>query len=142
MARRVHAGRTVGTERDRREAVRLIRLNFVVEGQTEEAFIRDILAPHLWGYEIFSSVRVFRGGGRYQRVKDYLHRWMRSDQNADARFTTMFDLYALPVGCPQPVERSPHTLQRVQNVEAAIANDIDDNRFVPYVQLHEFESLL
>ena len=52
----------------------MIRLNIVVEGATEETFVRDVLAPY-WGTKgIFAAarsvetsrkrVRVFRGGGR------------------------------------------------------------------------------
>ena len=32
--------------------------------------------------------------------------------------------------------------QRVQALEDALADDIDDHRFIPYIQLHEFEALL
>lgn len=32
--------------------------------------------------------------------------------------------------------------QRVQLLEEAFANDIDDRRFIPHIQLHEFEAIL
>ena len=34
-----------------------IRLNFVVEGQTEETFVNNILAPHLATNSIWASAR-------------------------------------------------------------------------------------
>ena len=32
--------------------------------------------------------------------------------------------------------------QKVQTVERALSADINDERFIPYIQLHEFEALL
>lgn len=31
---------------------------------------------------------------------------------------------------------------KVAVIEKALADDIDDGRFIPYIQLHEFETLL
>ena len=36
----------------------MIRLIVVVEGQTEEAFIKDVLAPHLAAYSVYVSVTI------------------------------------------------------------------------------------
>ena len=69
---------------------------------------------------------------------------MREDQSSDARFTTMFDLYRLPNDFPGH-EKSIGTqdpYQRVRILEDALRDDISDSRFIPYIQLHEFESLL
>ena len=120
----------------------MIRLNFVVEGQTEEAFVRDVLGPHLWSREIISTVRSVGGGRSYQRVKRNLLRWINEDRNAEARFTTMIDLYRLPIDFPKATSLSADPLQRVAHLEDAFSVDIGDSRFVPYIQLHEFESLL
>jgi len=58
----------------------LIYLNVVVEGQTEETFVRDVLAPY-WGtrgiYAVARCIetsrkhgRVFKGGGRnYDKLR-------------------------------------------------------------------------
>lgn len=85
----------------------MIRLHAVVEGQTEETFIRDILAPEFGTQAVFIDVhrittgrkrsKVFRGGiTAYGQLKDDLVLWMKQNQNTDAWFTTMVDLYALP----------------------------------------------
>ena len=34
-----------------------IRLNFIVEGQTEEAFVKQILSPYLAGFEVWVQAR-------------------------------------------------------------------------------------
>jgi len=72
---------------------------------------------------------------------------MREDRNADVRFTSMFDLYRFPSDLPgmdSIAERDPY--RRVDQVQAAfektIVEELDDNRFLPYLQLHEFEALI
>jgi hypothetical protein len=69
---------------------------------------------------------------------------MREDKNEDARFSTMFDLYGLPNDFPGFDESKnisgPH--ERVAMVEKAFGQDIRDGRFLPYTQLHEYESLI
>lgn len=132
-----------------------IRLNFIVEGQTEEAFVNTVLRDYLVGCDVLSSVRcvqtsrhrnIKHSGGirRYAQAKRDIERWLRSDANSDARFTTMFDLYALPDDFPGYADtagrRDPY--DRVNALENALADDINDSRFTPYLQLHEFEALL
>ena len=49
-----------------------IRLNFIVEGQTEEAFVNQILSPYLAGFEVWVRVRCVRIIGEipeYERMK-------------------------------------------------------------------------
>jgi len=50
----------------------MVRLNIIVEGQTEETFINKILRPHLGDFNVFVTARrvetgrnrgkIFRGG--------------------------------------------------------------------------------
>ena len=69
---------------------------------------------------------------------------MMEDQSTDARFTTMFDLYRLPNNFPSYETSSSiqNPYQRVRILEDALRTDLSDPRFIPYIQLHEFESLL
>ena len=129
------------------------RVLVLVEGQTEETFVRDILEPHLEFLEIFltptlvSTKRVktggtFKGGVvSYGKVRNDLQRLL-GDSDA-AAITTMFDYYGLPADFPGMSTRpSGPCFDRVRHVESAIAHDIGDPRFLPYLQLHEFEALL
>ena len=57
----------------------------------------------------------------------------------------MIDLYALPKDFPgrsaqprNPADPTPY----VETLERAFGDDVGDRRFVPYIQLHEFEALL
>ena len=130
------------------------RLHFVVEGQTEEAFVNTVLVPHLAQMSIISVARCVatshkggvkhRGGvNSYQQVRNDIDLWMREDANSDARFTTMLDLYALPASFPGYESASRlQPIQRVEALESALKEDIGDWRFIPYIQLHEFEALL
>lgn len=123
-----------------------MRLNFVVEGETEQGFVRTILGAHFGalGWDVRAQSI---GGGRY-RVFDLwrrdLRRWMSEDRGGDACFTTMLDLYALPSDFPDRGRlmsiRDPY--ERVAALEERWAGEVADKRFVPYIQLHEYEALL
>ena len=56
----------------------------------------------------------------------------------------MVDLYALPHDVPGHAEAmtlaDPHA--QAATLEAALADAVKDKRFIPYVQVHEFEALL
>ena len=132
-----------------------VRLNFIVEGQTEEAFVRRILRLHLAEANVFAAVRCVmtsrrrgfkhRGGIRkYAQARRDVTNWMSEDRNSDVRFTTMFDLYGLPQDFPgyENASRAGDPYERIGILEDALKEDISDFRFIPYLQLHEFEALL
>lgn len=132
------------------------RLHITAEGQTEEAFVNKTLKHHLAQYGVFADVRCvltsrkrnkeFRGGmTTYLKAKNDIIRWLLEEShNTDVFFTTMFDYYALPEDFPGYAEaqRQQDPYQKVATIEQALANDINDYRFIPYIQLHEFETLL
>lgn len=137
----------------------MVRLNALVEGSTEEGFVNRVLAAHLGQHHVFvrarrvetsrqrryETVRIYRGGLRsYEPVRADLKRWMKEDNRADAFFTTMFDLYALPEDFPgyDAARHLTDPYQRIEALELAMAEDVDHQRFIPYLQLHEFEALV
>lgn len=135
----------------------MTRLNVVVEGETEEAFINGILAPHLARVEVNATPilvptkpgvrsRTHRGGlGHYDSAKRIIERLVWHQR--DAYTTTFFDYYGLPesfpgVGDPDCPPR-PRRRQRIAYLERKLEEDIGDtHRFIAYLQLHEFEALL
>ena len=132
-----------------------VRLNFIVEGQTEETFVNQTLKPHLSHFSIGVSARVvttkrkrgakFRGGlSSYSKAKTDITLWTKQDRNPEVRFTTMFDLYGLPTDFPgyNTAAAKADPYKRVEPLEDALRNDIFDRRFIPYIQLHEFEALI
>ncbi len=142
----------------------MARLNVLVEGDSEETVVNGILRPHLADKGVFllgarrvetgrrrtgvdrRGVKIYRGGmTNYERVKRDVLRWLKQENSArDLFLTTMFDLYALPEDFPgfAEAERLPDAETRVKHLEQALSRDIPDPRFLPYLQLHEFEALL
>ena len=57
-------------------------------------------------------------------------------------FTTMIDLYALPSDFPGFHQAQKEPYARVKSIEEAFGAEIDHYRFVPYIELHEFETLV
>jgi len=130
----------------------MARLNVIGEGSTEESFVRLVLAPFLGEFGVYAvsrSVetgrrhRTFRRGGmtNYARARGDIVRWLQQDHQAHV--TTMFDFYALPNDFPG-FDSMPNSglYDKVRHIETAVAGDIGNRRFVPYLQLYEFEGLL
>lgn len=133
----------------------MIRLHIVAEGQTEETFANNTLIEHFAGFGVFADVRcvetsrtrrrVHRGGLReYAKRRGDLLRWMRQDDPAEVWFTAMIDLYRLPGDFPgaRTIPRRWDPLRRVRGLERAFRRDLAHPRFIPYIQLHEFEALI
>jgi len=138
----------------------MIRLHITAEGQTEERFVNSLLVPHLSRYDVFPDVRCvltskdnrgnheYRGGFRrhsaYATVKRDIMAWIKEDNNPECRFTTMFDLYALPDDFPgkDAAKHGTDPYKKARVIEEAFSNDIRTKRFIPYIQIHEFEALI
>lgn len=135
------------------------RLHITAEGQTEESFVKKVLVDHLGNHDISTDVRCVltskdkhrsdiqhRGGLiNYEKAKNDIKQWLKEESNNnDVFFTTMFDLYALPPDFPgfEEARRKNNSYEKVKVLEDAFANDINDYRFIPYIQLYEFETLL
>jgi hypothetical protein len=139
------------------------RLLVHVEGETEEAFVNEVLAHHLYdlGYESVgarlignSRQRERRGGIRgWDTVKQDILNHLREDPGCIA--TTMVDYYALPQDGPRawpgrqeagalPFPQKSATVQAAVHADvcAAMGDQFDSSRFVAYVMMHEFEGLL
>jgi hypothetical protein len=138
----------------------MITLRVIVEGQTEARFVAQILAPHLATREVYATaspvvtkggrrgVREGQGGGdSYLVWKRDIVNWIKQEgSHPHVWFTTMFDVYGLARvrDFPGYAEacRSADSQTKVAKLERAVSEDIGFHRFVPYFQLHEFESLL
>lgn len=139
------------------------RLLIHVEGETEEAFVNEVLASHLYGcgYTKVSArlvgnarQRDRRGGIRaWSAVRKDILRHLKEDE--ECLSTTMVDYYALPQTGDRAWPGRAQTAQldfaeKAALVEKALLDDIRNEmggnfeqiRFVPYVMMHEFEGLL
>ncbi|MCW7550470.1 DUF4276 family protein [Photorhabdus sp. APURE] len=132
----------------RREATAMIRINVFVEGQTEETFVRDVLAPYFVAQQIYltpilAQTSTSQKGGitSYGKVKYQITRLCRQDPSAFV--TTLIDYYGLPTNFPDYNEQQDNAAnERVVKLEQAFANDIGQTNFIPNLLLHEFEALL
>jgi hypothetical protein len=133
----------------------MIRLNAVVEGQTEKAFVDQVLGPELAARDVFIRSRavktgqhrgrVYRGGiSGYLKLKNDVSLWMKQEQQSHVWFTTMLDFYALPDDFPgfEECTKRNRPIDQVECLEQRLAQDLAHRRFIPYIQLHEFEALL
>src|SRR5205085_160028 len=127
----------------------------IVEGQTEETFVRDVLREHLAAHQVYVSARrvetkrdqkksqTYRGGiSTYVKARADIERWLKEDK--PAHLTTMFDLYGLPDDFPNIIKarKKADPYQKVKLIETGMSADIQNPRFIPYVQLYEYEGLL
>lgn len=135
----------------------MARLYFFAEGQTEQTFADTILKPHFANHGVYmqnpvliahcrKKGRIHRGGGRkYVPMRNDIIRFLKQDGDSDAFFTIMIDLYALHSDFPglenaEKLRQDPRA--RVESLEASWLADIGDQRFIPFITLHEYEGLL
>jgi len=134
----------------------MIHLVILVEGHSEESFVNNLLCPHLINLDVYPCairVETKRNGQKgglvsYIKAKNHLIRLINS-KPATFYFSTMFDLYALPNNFPdyEKIQNLRH-VDKALTLERALLEDIQKNcenkkiRFIPYIQLHEFEALL
>jgi hypothetical protein len=132
----------------------MTRVNVIVEGQTEESFIKNVLAPFLWPNVYLTplvlGVPGHKGGNvKYARVKKDILLQLKQDRTAYC--STMLDLYGLGTcfpGMPAPprstgLEIAGHIEQAIYRDIAAAAPELrPEVRFFPYLQVHEYEGLL
>ncbi len=141
----------------------MTRLLVHVEGQTEETFVNEVLAPHLNEFGLTSvsarlmgnaRQRCHRGGVRAWRdVQRDIVRHLRNDQECIA--TTMVDYYGMPMdgrrawpGRSEAAAREfRHKASTIEDglsasIRQTMGPSFEEGRFIPYVMMHEFEAML
>lgn len=132
----------------------MVNLVILGEGQTEEVFVREVLAPELAARGIFvhaqtvKSSRTGRGGAlNLDRVRKNLRDIL--GQRSDTYVSTLFDLYGLGPSFADFAQSRQHPpASRARRIEHHLHQDIVAHsgcrreRFIPHVQPHEFEALL
>ncbi len=136
-----------------------IAVNIIVEGATEQTFVRNILAPYLGAKNIFLSPVLIgkRGhkGGKVSlaRITTDIGNFLK--QRPNTLITTMIDYYGLSGAWPgrQLNKNEQDTLtavQKAKKVEDGLTQTIQTahpnidvaKRFIPFFVMHEFEALL
>lgn len=131
------------------------RVVVVCEGETEEEFVRDVLAPGFYGVGLYLEPQMVetspghRGGAlNYDRVKPHLRNTLR--QKSAPVVTTLFDLYKLDKRFPgfEQSKAIPDLGQKLDLLRRELYADVvaaagcQPGRFIPYIQPYEFEALL
>ncbi|OQW93527.1 MAG: hypothetical protein BWK79_10655 [Beggiatoa sp. IS2] len=135
-------------------------LNIIAEGSSEENFVNQVIVAHFATSGIYVSVRRIKTGWdkkgkkpakggllRYGLFRNDILNWIKSDnQKANTWYTSFVDLYAFPKDSSSPytdkISKITDPYQKIKVLEEAIAKDIAHPNFIPYVQLHEFETFL
>lgn len=127
------------------------RIIIICEGQTETEFCKDVLAPYFSKWKIFIEAPLIKksGGGivPWNDLKRQIEIHLKQDISVFV--TTLIDYYGIPERFGFPDWEVAHLEQnksvRMEILENgmlhAIQKDLQE-RFVPYIQLHEFEGLL
>lgn len=129
----------------------MTRLLMLVEGQSEEIFVKKTLAPFLAESGIYATPTVLwtkrhkSGGGfhggvtSYSKIKRDL---MPLTGDSNAKVTTLLDFYGLPADFPGYTEARASTDPRsaVLELQGRFASEINRPNFIPFLALHELEA--
>lgn len=125
----------------------MMRLVFIVEGDTEIIFVDKVIIPYLvsLGYAnpmhcqtIITNRRQHKKGGVGSYGK-FTNEVKRTLAQGNVLVTTLIDFYGLPTDFPA------FTLNAsgISNIENAILKDFKDiDLFIPYIQKHELETIM
>ncbi len=133
----------------------MIRVHVICEGQTEEMFVHQILARELASMGIILTPSIIgkpghKGGNvKFQRLLTDVRNRLLGDSASYC--TTFFDFYGLPSDFPGKQqalaastarEKSTCVVDSLSTSLIAILGAEPVRRFLPYVQMYEFEALL
>ncbi len=127
------------------------RVIIICEGETEKEFCNTILNPYFSKKDIFIQSPLIKKsmGGivKWTELKKQIT--LHLAQDPDAYITTLIDYYGVYSKFNFPnwdkAEKQPDKCIRMEILEHGTSESIDDSiryRFIPYIQLHEFEGLL
>ena len=126
------------------------RIIIICEGETEREFCKNVLASHLIHHNIFIQAPLIKksmgGVVRWSILKKEIETHL---QEPNVIVSTLIDYYGLYQKYNFPSwedgEKIVNKNNRMDFLENAMKEDITDaiqHRFIPYLQLHEFEGLL
>lgn len=133
----------------------MLEVIIFTEGQTEEQFIKRVVAPSFRANQIFLKPQTLntsqdaKGGAvNFDRLKFNARNTLR--QKPDAILTTFLDLYALDTTFPDfdEAKQLSDVYSCTTRFEIALHREIVSHigcrpeRFIPYIQPYEFEGLL
>lgn len=121
--------------------MRQLTLRVLCEGQTEYNFVTQVLTPHLRLYRVHATPINLRGVMGFESLRNRIKGDVGRSRSHEY-VTTMLDLYALPKYPGDSRDRRHSGIERARKIEAAMSEGLPNPRFIPYVQVHEFEALV
>lgn len=120
------------------------RVVISVEGKTELLFIKAVLYPYLLDKKILVSPVPLYGYRTYNCIKKEI---LNLGKGKDCIITTMYDFYGLSkindfAGINFNDFKTINCIDKVKNIESSFSDDINLHNFIPYIQLHEFETFI
>lgn len=129
--------------------MRSVELRVLCEGLTERNFVATVLRPHLAQYRVFARPQGLDAGltkGSGVIAHGTLRKNIKAEvgRSRDHQWvTTMIDLYALPRDYPGWAKEADESgVDRAIRIEKAMAEKVPNPRFLPFIQVHEFEALV
>lgn len=127
------------------------RIIVVNEGPTEQEFCKDVLQPYFFSKNILIQHPTIKktGGGivAWEVLKKQIETHLK--QEPSVFVTTLIDYYGLHDSHNFPNWEEAKAIvdinERISFIEQAMQDSIDPtlrHRYIPYIQLHEFEGLL
>lgn len=129
------------------------RLVFIVEGETEESFVNNVLKPYFCGEGFYNTIQCFKtkhsngGLSKYSYIREDI---VNTIYENDVVVTTMIDFYRLPSDFPgfMELDAAQSHQEQIKVLETRLKEDIEHSQnrefsnLIPYIQLHEFETLV
>lgn len=133
----------------------MVTVYVLAEGQTEESFIKTVVAPSLAYSGIYLIPMLIptskngKGGAiSYERFSRYATNLLK--QQKDTYLTSFLDFYQLDSNFPKfdELNKQNGIYNKISLLEEALHSDLiskigcSPNRFIAHIQPHEFEALL
>lgn len=128
------------------------KLLIIAEGQTEEKFIKELIIPYFNAKKIYnvdvtilpnktlaSGVRFKGGAVTFKNVTTYAKKLLQSGY-----VTTLLDYYGIDKNFDgyEESKKTSNIKDKKETLEKKLALEINNKKFIPYIQMYEFEGLL
>jgi hypothetical protein len=132
-----------------------VEVTVIVEGQTEEQFIKRVVAPRLHGLNVFLKPLLMKTSSDARGGAITFERFIFNARNVlmsrpSSVLSCFIDLYQLDTGFPDhaaaaaliDLDARVHCLNSALHKAVVERFEIRPDRFIPHIQPHEFEGLL
>jgi len=139
-----------------------VEVYIVVEGKTEQTFVRDVLAPYIASKGVYlTAIQIGKPGHKggditFERAQQDIVKLLQ--QRSSVYISTMFDYFRIEPSWPGvesirlQIEQGQQltVIEKFCILQHAMVDKLKEcnsalnieQRFIPYIEMHEFEALL